>query len=1004
MNFKWIIWLILSLSLIVSIGIVSATDIDNSTISGAIQSGEIDLTKINEETNLEITQNTQFLSQEENSRVIYVGQNKTTDGGNGTEDNPFKSFELACNNISGEKKVEINVYNGTYYLDSNLKFNTSNLIINGIGEVIIKNLRNEAGAYASFGLTSSSANFTFSNLIFDGSNCKYIYGTSQDRYFYVFNGNADLGILYNCTIKYYDEAIMFSSQFNRKFIRCNFLETYNYISSGRWYDGQIIDFEYCVIPNDVYLGNIPLIRNSYLNLTYNNVWFGSNRIDEYLYYDAVNSKGQIVQAKTNFGKYAVFSVHENFVGNNTYEIVGNLTWNDGTNDGIELLNPMIVKISSKTGKINKTAILQNGFFKVNYTSNSQDNEIEIDLDSQENPLEFKNGIQVTANPIFVGDQQIITFTLPQPINTIVNITVNNKTYEVPSNGLSTFDFTVPEELLAGNYQIDAKIIDYKNKVYGTNSTTWTISKVNKTIIVVAPANAYVTDKSINITVLLEKDASGFITVLVDDKNLTKECYGRNIEIDISSLLNPGENDITVIYSGNKKYISQTKENKVFVNKIYPNINITMPSNPKLSGDVNVTVVLPFNASGSIIISVGDKNVSVDNVSDSNIISISSLVSFGFNTLFVRYSGDNFWDSQMKKETIYVDKTTPEMSIASNQTVSKIGENITLCINLPKEASGNLSINGDYLISVGGEETIVNIKCTTLGINHINVTYNGNEKFHSQSKIINITVEKWNISPSEIKITVTNHTTPNFIITLPSETTGNITIKINDKIYTSLLVNGNSNLKIHDLMPDTYNAIVTYSGDDKFNSLSYSISFSVPKPILSAKDINMFYTSGLKYTVLVTASGSLVVGKTITLTINGKKTTAVTDKNGHASVKINLPPKSTKYAVTAEYQGVKITNNVKVNSILQVKNLKVKKSAKTLKIKVTLKKVNNKYLKGKKITLKFKGKKYSAKTNKKGVTIFKINKKILKKLKVGKKYKYQVNYLKDTANRKLIIKK
>lgn len=1003
MSFKGIFWLILLLS-IIFIGFVSASDVNDTTVDIVTQSSEIELTNINEENNLEISQDTQISSQENNSRVIYVGQNKTTDGGNGTSQNPFNSFELACNNLTGEEKVEINVYNGTYYLNSNLRFNTSNLFINGMGEVIIKNLRNEGGSYASFGLTSSSGNFTFSNLIFDGSNCIYIHSVTQDRYFYVFKGNANLGILYNCTFKNFNEAVMFSSQFDRKFIRCNFLDTKNYIASDRWHGRQIIYFEYCIISNGIELGGISLTWGSRLNITYNNVWLGSNKVYEYLYYDAFTSSGASVQVETNLTKYAVFSAHENYVGNNSFEIIGNLTWNDGTTEGIEFLNPMVVEISSKTGKINKTTILENGSCKAIYTSNSQDNEIEIDLDSQCIPLEFKNGIQAVANPINIGDEQIITVILPQAINSIVNITVNNKNYEVQSNGLSTFNFTVPEELPAGNYQVDIKIIDYKNHVYGVNSTNWTISKINKNIKIVTPANAYVTDKSINITVLLEKDATGNITIFAGNKNITKECYGRNIEIDISSILNSGENNITIVYSGNKKYSSQTKEDKIFVNKIHPNINITKTLNPKLGDEINITVALPFNASGRLIVSVGDKNLSINNVSNKNVISISDFVIFGYNTILIKYSGDDFWDSQIKKETIYVDKITPNIEVKSNQTIVKLGENLTLQIDLPKQAYGNLSINGDYLINVTGEHTIINIPCLILGINLLNITYSGNDKYHSQSQIINIAVEKWNLSLNEINIIVTNHTVPNFVISLPKEATGNITIMVDDKKYIESMINGFSSLKIYDLMPNMYNAVITYSGDDKFNPFSCNVYFSVPKPVLSANDINMFYTGGSKYIVRVTASDSPVIGKTISITINGKKTTAVTDNNGYAGVKIDLPPKSTKYIITAEYQGVKITNKVKVNSIVQIKNLKIKKSSKSFKIRVSLKKVNGKYLKGKKITLKFKNKKYVAMTNKKGVAIFKINKKIIKKLKVGKKYNYQVFYLKDKVSKKITVKK
>lgn len=90
--------------------------------------------------------------------------------------------------------------------------------------------------------------------------------------------------------------------------------------------------------------------------------------------------------------------------------------------------------------------------------------------------------------------------------------------------------------------------------------------------------------------------------------------------------------------------------------------------------------------------------------------------------------------------------------------------------------------------------------------------------------------------------------------------------------------------------------------------------------------------------------------------------------------------------------------VKANVIkLTLKKVKIKKSAKKLIIKATLK-INGKAAKGKKLKFKFNKKTYKAKTNKKGVAKIIIKKKILKKLKVGKKVKYQVKYGKKTAKR------
>lgn len=922
MNIKNLFIFIFVILVIFSGSIVSAADNETSkemmTQTVAIdenetteyiitQASETNLTEIGDDDNdFKNIGNLESLSENNNSRIIYVGQNKTCDGGNGTSENPFNSFELACCNLSGEDKVEINVYNGTYYLDSDLKFNTSNLVINGIGEVIIKNLKNEPGAYASFGLTSSEANFTFNNLIFDGSNCIYLHANA-DRHFFVFDGNAIQGIFYNCTFKEFNEALMFSSMFSRKFICCNFIDTYNYMYlnflTGKWE----IEFKYCVISNGLGLGMVN--PSSGGDFIYDSVWFGSNNVPSYVY---------ISNCHTYVTKYAIFSTFLNYLGNDTYEIIGNLSWNDGTTEGIGNLNPMTVYLTSKTGVLSqKTANFDNGKFKVIYRSNSINNNIDVSLDSEEFTFQFKNGINVIASPIYYGDNQNITIALPKISNGTVNITINNHTYFHVVNNTNSFNFTVPDELLAGTYKIFVSIIDKNNQIYGFNSTEWTISKVNKELLIETPADVSINNNNINIAIILENDATGNITVFVGGKNVTHKTLGGTITLDIVDLLKYGDNEIIVYYSGDKKYANQTKVDKITVNRVYPNINVTKPVNPLVNEDVNLVLALPQNTSGNITISVNNKNLTFENVSGDISVNLTDLLAVGHNAVLIRYSGDDWWDSQVKKETIYVSKLTPEMTVNVNQI--DFGETSIIIVNLPNA-------------------------------------------------------------------------------------TGNITITTNGKDCNQNLNNGSVIFKINNLNPGNYDVIITYEGDDIYNSIIRTTSFSVPKPILNANNVIMSYTSGLKYKVRVTVTGVPVIGKTVVFTVNGKKVTAVSDGEGCSSVNIDLPPKSSKYIVIAEYRGVIIKNTIKVNSIVLAKDLKVKKSSKTLKIKVTLNKVNGKYLKNKKITLRFKGKTYYAKTNKKGMTIFKIKRNIIKNLKIGKKYTYKVNYLKDTVSRKITIKK
>ena len=111
-------------------------------------------------------------------------------------------------------------------------------------------------------------------------------------------------------------------------------------------------------------------------------------------------------------------------------------------------------------------------------------------------------------------------------------------------------------------------------------------------------------------------------------------------------------------------------------------------------------------------------------------------------------------------------------------------------------------------------------------------------------------------------------------------------------------------------------------------------------------------------------------------------------------------KTTSFTVTKK----PVTPAKKADKIkLTLKKVKVKKSAKKLVLRATLK-INGKAVKGKKITFKFKGKKYKAKTNKKGVAKVTIKKKVLKKLKVGKKVKYQATYGKVTKKYTVKVKK
>ena len=134
---------------------------------------------------------------------------------------------------------------------------------------------------------------------------------------------------------------------------------------------------------------------------------------------------------------------------------------------------------------------------------------------------------------------------------------------------------------------------------------------------------------------------------------------------------------------------------------------------------------------------------------------------------------------------------------------------------------------------------------------------------------------------------------------------------------------------------------------------------------------------------------------VKVTVGGKSYDLKTDKNGYASLKINLA--SGKYTIKCEYKGFKVSNKITVKPTLITKDKKAKK-AKTVKFTAKLLNKDGKVLKGKKIRFKVKGKSYTAKTNKKGIATIKI-----KNLKVGT-YKIVSSYGKLKSTSKITIKK
>jgi hypothetical protein len=184
-----------------------------------------------------------------------------------------------------------------------------------------------------------------------------------------------------------------------------------------------------------------------------------------------------------------------------------------------------------------------------------------------------------------------------------------------------------------------------------------------------------------------------------------------------------------------------------------------------------------------------------------------------------------------------------------------------------------------------------------------------------------------------------------------------------------------------------------------------ITINVVSRFVGNADINMYYFDGHKYKVRVKDDSGNFVGKNQIVTIKiGKQSFKVkTDAYGYAILKIPSKITPGNYKIYATYKGQTVKNKLTVKQVLKTtKTVNVKKSAKKLVLKATLKKGKTP-IKSKVVKFKVNGKTYKAKTTKNGIAKVTLKKAVINKLKAGKKYAIKVSYLSDVVKATLKVK-
>ena len=448
------------------------------------------------------------------------------------------------------------------------------------------------------------------------------------------------------------------------------------------------------------------------------------------------------------------------------------------------------------------------------------------------------------------------------------------------------------------------------ETYAVNSTnvTVTVSKI-ATAITVDPdsLDLSVGDETVIVAALTPANAGNVTFTSSDESVVTVDNQGNIIAEG------KGQAIITVSFAGDNKYAA-AKNKTITVNVSLNDARVTV-DNDTLDLKVDETYAIKATKYPDTIlldITYKSSDNSVATVDKNGIV---TAISEGSAIITLEVGDDVIYAKNSTTVTVTVKKIPTDISIANATVNLNVDDEVSTGATLNPEEAGNLTFtSSDESVAVVKGGKIIALK---EGDAIITVSFKGNNKYaEAKNKTIKVIVKKLNPNMDITAEDITEGENATINVELPIDATGNVTTTVNGKTYSSPVDNGKSIITIPDLEYGNYTLPVTYSGDDKYNSLTNDVNLTVKEDeiIVSAPDLTKYYSGNERFTVNVAyANGRAIAGKEVKVTINGVTYKRTTDENGSASLSINL--NSGVYPVRVVVDGVEANYTVTVMSTI-----------------------------------------------------------------------------------------
>ena len=499
-----------------------------------------------------------------------------------------------------------------------------------------------------------------------------------------------------------------------------------------------------------------------------------------------------------------------------------------------------------------------------------------------------------------------------PLSGNVIVTVNGKEYTVVVNddgkGIATGD-----KLAARTYGFAAVWAGNDNYNIVTENGDFKVNKVDSAIDV-AVSDIKVGEDAV-ISVKLADDATGEVVITVNGEDYTAAIENGVATVTVSDL-KAGDYTVAVKYAGDNNYNGATGSAEFSVSKITPDMDVTV-NNIVFGEDLTVNAVLPADATDEVVITVNgeDYTAAIENGVAS--VTVSDLKA-GDYTVAVKYAGDNNYNAVDVTKGVNVAKADAALNVIINNVdygnVFTVNAVLTGVNNAPLDTNIIVTVNGkNYIVAIVNGKGTFHADKLAAGSYNFNARFAGSNNYNEVSDSGKFNVYKVD-SAIDVAVSDINVGEDAVInVKLADDATGEVVITVNGEDYNAAINNGVASVTVSDLKAGDYTVAVKYAGDNNYNAVVATSSFTVSKVDstmgVTVDDIVFGEDLTVNAVLPADATGEVVItvdGTPYTATIiDGKATGTIKDLTaGDYTV-------SVKYAGDDKYAGVEVTEVVNV---------------------------------------------------------------------------------------------